>query len=83
MGIRASPIVPGCAYASKNEKWPPPRMQIQTQAKLPLILMTYWLLENVPCMTLLWQVKCNNSTCDMPIEFQWVSHDCFWISSKL
>ena len=36
--LRASPIIPGSASASRNEKWPPSRMQMQTQAKLPLIL---------------------------------------------
>ena len=35
--IRASPIN-GFASASENEKWPPSRMQMQTPAKLPLIL---------------------------------------------
>ena len=38
MVFRASPIVPRSAIASRNEKWPPSRMQMQTQAKLPLIL---------------------------------------------
>ena len=34
--IRASPVVQ--AFAFRNEKWPPSRMQMQTQEKLPLIL---------------------------------------------
>jgi len=42
--LRASLVVPGFASASKNEKWPPSRMQMQTQAKLPLILLSaFWL----------------------------------------
>ena len=42
--LRASPVVPGSASASRNEKWPPSRMQMQTQENLPLILLsTFWL----------------------------------------
>ena len=36
--LTASPVILGYASASRNEKWPPSMMQIQTLAKLPLIL---------------------------------------------
>ena len=38
ISIRASPVIPGSASASGIEKWPLSKMQMQTQAKLPLIL---------------------------------------------
>jgi hypothetical protein len=38
--LRASPVIPGSAFASGIEKWPPSRMQMQThtQAMESLIL---------------------------------------------
>ena len=36
--IRATPVILGFAFASRNEKRPPSRMQMHTQAKLPLHL---------------------------------------------
>ena len=40
--LRASPVIPVSASASGIEKWPPSRMQMQTQAELPLILHYYF-----------------------------------------
>jgi hypothetical protein len=37
--VRASPIVLEYASTSWNEKWPPFRMHMQTQAKLSLIIL--------------------------------------------
>jgi hypothetical protein len=38
INCKSKPVIPGSASASKNEKWPASGMQMQSQAKLPLIL---------------------------------------------
>ena len=36
--LEQAPVIPGSAFASRNEKWSPSMMHMRTQAKLPLNL---------------------------------------------